>query len=108
MLADRYRWTGHLVELMRSMTHREFLARLESIREQEATPSRGDWYAMQIAAEVRRSRFDKVKNPPSVSLKDLKLEPEGTAPEPGPVTREEAARRSMARWGHRLGIKQRR
>ena len=84
---------------MRSMTHREYEARLAWIDKYEDVPSRDNWYMMQVAAEVRRSQL---KNPSSVSLKDMKLKKEEVTQ---PVTLEEATARAKTRWYGMLGIK---
>lgn len=99
-MADRYRLASPLIDLMRSITQREFEARLAWINEDLGSPSRSDWYAMQIAAEIRKTR---AKSPNRVSLSDMKLKPkEDSTP---PVTRKEAADRSRAYWLGSLGIK---
>lgn len=89
--------------LMRSMTQREYLARLAWIEKDLGEPSRADYYAMQVAAEVRKAN-NKIKNPESVKLEDMKLRSQKVE-KPRPVTRREAAARSRSRWFGVLGIK---
>lgn len=70
--------------------------------EEEDRPSRADWYAMQIAAEIRRTR---VKDPGKVSINDMKLKMEAPKPPPLPTTREEAAAMAKSRWAGMLNVK---
>jgi hypothetical protein len=89
------------VNLMRSMTQREYEARMAWLDEELNNPSRTDWYLMQIAAEVRKSV---VKDPSSVKLPSMKLK--SSSPEPAkPITREEATARSKSRWFGMLSVK---
>jgi len=55
---------------MQETTHREFLAWIEWLDEEDNRPSRTDNYLMQIAAEVRRSF---VKRPAAVKFTDFLL-----------------------------------
>jgi hypothetical protein len=92
-----------LVSLMRSLTQREFEARMAWLEEEMEKPSREDWYAMQVAAEVRRTR---VKDPTSVKLPDMRLKSDKLEQVPqGPVTRKEAADKARSRWFGMLGVK---
>jgi len=65
-------------------------------------PSRSDWYLMQIAAEVART---KVKDPSSVRLSDMKLKADHSEEVRRAVTCEEASVRSRSRWYGFLGVK---
>jgi hypothetical protein len=104
MLADRYRFSGSLVDLMRLMTHREFKARLEWIKQEKERevdcPSLTDHYLMKIAAEVRRSW---VKDPQVVDMQHMKLV--NRKQQEVPVTKEEAAERAKSRWCAWLNVK---
>jgi len=104
MLADRYRHRGPLVEMMESMTHREFEARLEWIRQEREReiekPSLMNHYLMQIAAEVRRSW---VEDPSGVDMQQMRLVAHQQLK--GPVDREEATRRSKAKWCGWLNVR---
>lgn len=55
---------------MRSKTNREYRTWMRWLENEDNNPSRSDWYAMQIAAEIRRSGR---KDPNSVAVRDLKL-----------------------------------
>ena len=101
MLADRLGWAKPLVELMRGMTQREYLLRLEWIKKDEERPRLTDWYLMSVAAEVRRSQY---KDPSRVKIKDLMLV-KSDDEKKLPKTREQASAQSMAVWGARLGVK---
>ena len=90
------------MDLMRSMTQREFEARTAWIEMEMERPSRSDWYAMQVAAEVRRNR---VKDPSTVSLVDMKLKTQQPEPVKAPATKDEAAAISRSRWFGFLNIK---
>jgi hypothetical protein len=99
-LADRYRWTRPLVELMRSMTQREYDLRMAWIAEDRGRPDRSDSYAMQTAAEVRKLRVD----PGNVRLEHMELRLKKVEPEV-PLTKGEATARAKAKWFGMLGIK---
>jgi hypothetical protein len=58
-LHELFGWPGPL-------THRQFLAWIEHLEE----PDTHDWYAMAVAAEVRRGN---VKEPGKVQVSDLRL-----------------------------------
>ena len=81
------------------VTHRQYLAWIEWYKLEANHPDRSDWYAMQIAAEVRRAN---AKNPKSVNVKDMKLTFGDNA---GPkMSREQAAAFSKAAWFSILGL----
>ena len=82
------------------MTQREFEARMVWIDGEMDRPSREDWYLMQVAAEMRRTR---VKSPQDVKLADMRLKIDRPK-EAVPVTREDAAARSKSHWFGMLGI----
>ena len=68
---------------------------------EQERPSRSDWYAMQTAAEVRRSRL---KDPNSLKISDMKLK--ASRPEPvKAITKEEAVAQARSRWFGFLGLK---
>ena len=52
------------------MSHREYLTRLAWLDSQWNKPDRSDYYAMQIASEVRRWTS---KNPNKVTIEQMKL-----------------------------------
>jgi len=82
------------------MTQREFEARMAWIEEEIDRPSREDWYLMQIAAEVCRTR---VRNPQDVKLSDMKLR-SGKQEVPQTMTKEEATARAKSCWFGMLGV----
>jgi len=84
---------------MRGMTQREYEARLAWLEEEQARPSQTDWYLMQVAAEIRRSRAADLS---TVKLEDMKLV---KAVPKKPPTKEEAVARSKSRWFGMLGVK---
>lgn len=90
---------------MRSLTQREYETRLVWIEGELERPSRSDWYAMQVAAEVRRTR---VKCPNNVKLSDMKLKVNRPEQIPELATREETVEQAKARWFGFLGVKRRR
>lgn len=69
--------------------------------EQLDVPDRADWYAMQIAAEVRRGL---VKDPRRVKADDFRIRFQRQKPAP-PVSPEEQLRRSKAQWFAAVGMK---
>lgn len=97
-MADRTGHSGSIVELMRGITDREFKARMAWLADEIERPSRADWYAMQIAMEVKRSR---VKHPNLVTLKEMVLEREQPK---SPLTKEEATTKSKSFWYGMVGI----
>jgi hypothetical protein len=99
MLADRYCWAGPLIDLMRSMTQREYEARLAWLEEEQSRPSQTDWYLMQVAMQIKRGY---VKDPNSVKLEDMRLV---KAKPEKPVTKAEAVARAKSRWFGMLGVK---
>lgn len=52
------------------MTHRQYLAWMSWLSLEEREPSLSDYYAMQIAAEVRRVLS---KNPNAIKMEDFKI-----------------------------------
>lgn len=87
---------------MRSMTQREFEARMAWIEEDQDTPSKSDWYLMQIAMEIVRSR---AKDPSKIHLNDMRLKREKKAETPKSI--EEAAAASKSRWSGAVGLSKR-
>lgn len=75
MIQKTFGLPGTLPELMESMTHREYLTRLAWIEAEWKIPNRSDWYAMQVAQEVRRVLS---KKPNAIKLKEFKLKFEDT------------------------------
>lgn len=55
------------------MPHLHFLVWLRYLETEWNRPTRDNWYAMQIAAEIRQIRNGFSKNPKGVSLNSLKL-----------------------------------
>jgi hypothetical protein len=106
-LAERLGHAGPIVELMRRMTHREYEVWIEWIKDNQGHPSRSDWYAMQIAAEIRRLRMKTPAvegyDPNVVKLADMKLSRDD--PKPKTITREQAADQAKSRWFGWLKIK---
>lgn len=84
---------------MKSMTNREYEARLAWINLDLNHPDKSDWYLMQVAAEVRKSWANK---PNLVHLKDYKLSAEESTK---PLSKEELTAISRARWYSMLNIK---
>jgi hypothetical protein len=68
---------------------------------EQERPSRSDWYAMQTAAEIRRSGL---KDPNAVKLNDMKLKLHHPEP-PKVITKEEASAQARSRWFGFLGVK---
>jgi hypothetical protein len=82
-------WSGPL-------THRQYVAWSEFLADEMEVPSRSDYYAMSIVAEIR-SLFNK-----NVRLEHcrLRFRRKGERPK---VSKETAAAWSKAAWGARLG-----
>ena len=91
-----------LRECMEAHTNREYLTWQEWLDEQWNSPTLSDMYAMQTAAEVRRSQSSK---PRQVKLEHFRLKFRPRKPTKPTMTKEQATAASKARWFGFLGIK---
>lgn len=66
-------------------------------------PSRGDWYLMQIAAEIYRSYAKGEAR--KIKLSNMQLKRVNTDPSSETVTKQQASKIATARWFGALGIK---
>lgn len=96
-----------IVEFRRSMSHREFLTRFHWMEEQLNEPDRHDHYAMQVAAEIRRSYVsNKAKR--GVKLDHFKIKfgrKEAAKRESSGLTKEAASAIQKAKWFAITGFK---
>lgn len=84
------------------MTHRQFKAWEAWFELEWNVPNRADYYAMNVAAEVRRSR---AKNPGVVKVEDLRLKLEKKKVDEGGATQEQLNEMHKQRAIKRLGRK---
>ncbi len=82
-------------------SHREFLTRLTWLDDQWNRPSRSDHYLMQIAQRVE----DVLRTEPVKRKDDYFVIPFVKKAPPKPLTREQAAALSKARWKMMLGMR---
>lgn len=93
------------------VTHRQFITWREWDRSQMEQPDRSDFYAMQIAAEVRRLRYLTARSKKGVDTNELKItfKPTTSSQEkiPGRTVEEKtkaATAMAQATWFARLGM----
>ena len=94
-----------LRQCLKEHTHRELLVWNAWLDQEWDNPSRSDWYAMQVAAEVQRLYEQRLKSPKPVQVKDMKLNftTEKDANKPLRVEKKVATAWSKARWFSWLG-----
>lgn len=87
---------------MKSHTQRQFRTWIAWLDAQWNEPSLSDYYAMQIAAEVRRVLS---KKPNDIKLDDFKMKFKKPKPISKEAAKKEKAAASLASWKAILGVK---